>query len=72
MEQQLLYMVRNQPALQRQYNEQQKVARKEKYATNREKEWYGNSKEYQVEWRKQNKVKTRNRKPNQSLHTSPA
>lgn len=69
MEQQLLYMVRNQSEFQQLYKEQQREARKEKNAENKKKYWYGNSNEYQREWRKQNKVKTRNRRTNQSSHT---
>jgi len=51
------YILENQTLWAQQYNEQEKVRKAEKLKENREKDWYGNSKEYRREWNRLNKRK---------------
>jgi hypothetical protein len=51
------YLIDNQRLWSKQYAEQEKLKKEEQKKENREKEWYGKTKEYMNEWKAQNKRK---------------
>jgi hypothetical protein len=53
------YLIDNQALWCQQYTKQEKVKRAERLKENKEKNWYGNTKEYKTEWDKQNKRKVK-------------
>ena len=53
------YLIDNQNKWCKMYNEQEKIKKDERIKTNKEKEWFGNSKIYKTEWDANNKRKVK-------------